>query len=119
MTKLVVVLVVSGPLKGHKYFVKSDSKILIGRSEEANIRIGYDDFCSGRHALLYWEGNVCFIEDLDSTNGTFVNNTRTDGKTKLKNGDVISLGDTKLNVSIKDIAEGKKTSLEDDISYKD
>ena len=83
MTKLVVVLVVSGPLKGHKYFVKSDSKILIGRSEEANIRIGYDDFCSRRHAIIYWEGDICLIEDLDSTNGTFVNNCQVHGKIEL------------------------------------
>lgn len=119
MTKLVFVLVLSGPLRGHKYLVKSDSKILIGRSDEANIRIGYDNFCSRRHALLSWEKSTCFIEDLNSTNGTFVNNTRIDGKAELKNGDIIGLGDTKFLVSVKDITKDKGTSLEDDITYED
>jgi len=119
VTKLVFVLVLSGPLKGHKYFVKSDSKILIGRSNEANIRIAYDDFCSRKHALLYWEKDACFVEDLNSTNGTLVNHIRIDGKSELRNGDVIGLGDTELAVSIKDSAKDGNASLEDDIFYEE
>ena len=119
MTKLVVVLVVSGPLKGHKYFVKSDSKILIGRSEEANIRIGYDDFCSRKHAIIYYEGSICFIEDLDSTNGTFVNNQRVHGKIELTKGDTIGLGDTELLIGVEDNPKNKPQSLEEDITFED
>ena len=117
--KLVVVLVLSGPLKGHKYFVKSDSKILIGRSEEANIRIGYDEFCSRRHTLIYWEGKKCIIEDLGSTNGTFVNEQRIEGKEELKQGDKIGLGDTELLVGVEDYPKGKASSAEDDVEYED
>jgi len=117
VTKVVVVLVLSGPLKGHKYFVKSDSKILIGRSEEANIRIGYDDFCSRKHAVLYWKDNVCFIEDLNSTNGTFLNNHRIHGKSELKQGDIIGLGDTELLVGVQDYPSTKGQALEEDISF--
>ena len=119
MIKLVVVLVLSGPLKGHKYFVKSDSKILIGRSDEANIRIGYDDFCSRRHAVLYWEDNLCYIEDLDSTNGTFVNDRRIHGKIELKKGDIIGLGDTELLVGVEGYPKSKAQSLEEDITFEE
>lgn len=119
MTKLVFVLVLSGPLKGHKYFVKSNSPISIGRSNETNIRIAYDDFCSRKHSLLYWQGDTCFIEDLNSANGTFVNNERISEKTELHDGDIIGLGDTEIVVSVKDISKGDKSSLEDDISYED
>ncbi len=119
MTKLIVVLVTSGPLKGHKYFVKTDSQILIGRSEEANIRIGYDDFCSRKHALLYWKGNVCYIEDLDSTNGTFVNDQRIHGKYDLKKGDVIGLGDTELLIGVEDCPTNHSQSSTEDISFED
>ncbi|MCK5305817.1 MAG: FHA domain-containing protein [Candidatus Omnitrophica bacterium] len=119
MTKLVVVLVVSGPLKGHKYFVKSDSKILIGRSEEANIRIGYDDFCSRRHAIIYWEGDICLIEDLDSTNGTFVNNCQVHGKIELTKGDTIGFGDTELLIGVEDHPKNKSQSSEEDITFED
>lgn len=119
MIKLVVVFVLSGPLKGHKYFVKSDSKILIGRSDEANIRIGYDDFCSRRHAVIYWEDDTCFIEDLDSTNGTFVNNQRIHGKVELKKGDMIGLGDTELLVGTEDYPKSKTQSAEEDIKFEE
>ena len=119
MTKHVFVLVISGPLKGHNYFVKSDTPILIGRSDEAIIKITYDNFCSRRHALLYWENKTGFIKDLNSTNGTFVNNKRISQPTELYNGDIIGLGDTKLVVSVKDISEGDKAPAGDDISYED
>lgn len=119
MIKLVVVLVTSGPLKGHKYFVKTDTKILIGRSEEANIRIGYDDFCSRKHALLYWEGSTCFIEDLNSTNGTFLNDQRIHGKTELKKGDVIGFGDTELLIGVEDYPKNQSQPSEDDIKFED
>jgi len=119
VTKLVFVLVLSGPLKGHKYFVKSDSPILIGRSDEANVRIAYDDFCSRKHALLYWEGNTCYLKDLESTNGTYLNNEKITGTKELHDGDIIGLGDTELLVSAKEMKEKGKASLEDDISYED
>lgn len=119
MTKTIFVLVVSGPLKGHKYFVKSDSRILIGRGDEATIRIGYDDFCSRKHALLFWENNSFFVEDLNSTNGTFVNNQRITGKIELHNGDVIALGETEIVVGIKDNPKEKSQSSEEDVSYED
>jgi len=115
VTKLVFVLVVSGPLQGHKYFVISDTPILIGRSNEAIIRINYDNFCSRKHALLYWENKACFIKDLDSTNGTFVNDKCIAQPTELHDGDIIGLGDTKLVVSIKDISGDDKAPAGDDI----
>ena len=115
MTKLVFVLVVSGPLKGHNYFVKSDTPILIGRSNKAIIKISYDNFCSRRHALLYWENKTGFIKDLDSTNGTFVNNILISQPTELHDGDIIGLGDTKLVVSIKDISGDDKVPAGDDV----
>lgn len=119
MTKLVVVLILSGPLKGHKYFVKSDSKILIGRSEEANIRIAYDDFCSRRHALIYWVGDSCYVEDLNSKNGTFLNNKKIQGKEKITKGDTIGLGETELLIGIEGYPKDKSRPLGDDVSYED
>ena len=100
LEKLIYILVRSGPLKGHKFFVRTDCPILIGRSKDATIKITYDKFCSRKHALIYWNRNACFIEDLNSTNGTFVNDARIYGRNELKNANIIGLGDTKLSVSI-------------------
>lgn len=92
--------VLSGPLKGHKYVVKSDAEILIGRGEEAQIRIDYDSYCSRKHCLLYWEDDECYLKDLQSTNGTYLNNTKIEGVTELKDKDVIALGSTEITVAI-------------------
>jgi len=99
-SKSICVLVMSGPLKGHKFFVKSNSPILIGRGTEANIKIAYDALCSRKHAVVYYEQDSCYLIDLKSTNGTFLNGERISEKIKVKNKDVISLGDTKLMVLI-------------------
>jgi tetratricopeptide (TPR) repeat protein len=108
--KIVCVLAITGPLKGHKFFAKSDCPIIIGRGNEAAIKIDFDNFCSRKHAIIYWERNQCFIEDLNSTNGTFVNNERIYGKKELCNKDLIGLGDTELVVSISDY---QKESIEE------
>lgn len=119
VTKIVNVLVKSGPLEGHKYAVKSDAPILIGRSEEANILIGYDQYCSRRHAKIYWSDNKCYVQDLESTNGTYVNGSKIQGSVELKNNDIISLGSTELVIAMADTSKNKKTNPEDDISYED
>ncbi len=46
---------------------------------------------SGHHARIVKEGNAFFIEDLNSTNGTFLNDSKVQ-KEKLKNGDRIAIG---------------------------
>jgi tetratricopeptide (TPR) repeat protein len=107
----ICILAVSGPLKGHKFLVKSDSPILIGRSEDADMRITYDNYCSRKHAAVYWEENACFIEDFDSTNGTFVNDRRICGREKLKNKDIIALGQTELLVLVADNQSMEKSFL--------
>jgi pSer/pThr/pTyr-binding forkhead associated (FHA) protein len=100
-SKTIYVFVLSGPLKGRKYFVKFDSPILIGRDNDAIIKIDQDDYCSRKHALIYWESDTCFIEDLNSKNGTLINDSEIRSKVELKDGDTIVLGHTKLIVSIR------------------
>ena len=119
MKKVIYILVKSGPLEGHKFLVKTDSSILIGRSEEANIRIAYDDFCSRKHALVYWEGNSCHVKDLGSTNGTSLNGSKITEAVELKNGDLIQLGNTELMVSISSCSDGKGKDGSGEVSYDD
>lgn len=116
MINIVCLLVRSGPLRGHKYYVETDAPILIGRSDEANIRIAYDEFCSRKHAVVFWENNICYIQDLNSLNGTRVNNAPITGKTVLKNNDIIGLGSTELVVIYAD-RKGYKKELGDDMFY--
>lgn len=119
MTKVICLIVKSGPLQGHKYFVRTDSPILIGRNEEANIRIAYDEFCSRKHAVVSWENNACYIQDLNSTNGTYVNKVKIAEKIKLNNQDIISFGSTEVMVFIADRPKNEKSGLDDDVLYED
>jgi pSer/pThr/pTyr-binding forkhead associated (FHA) protein len=57
--------------------------ISVGRSEDSNLRL-LEGQPSRHHALISTDGAQVFVEDLGSTNGTFVNNQRIDAKTKVK-----------------------------------
>lgn len=112
MMKTICLIVKTGPLKGHKYFVKADCPVLIGRGEEANIRINYDKFCSRSHAVVYFEKDACFVKDLNSTNGTHVNKVRILGNVKLENQNTLSFGATDLTVFIMDKPQTGKSLMD-------
>ncbi|WP_458780352.1 FHA domain-containing protein FhaB/FipA [Arthrobacter sp. D3-16] len=63
-------VVVEGPLKGRTLPLAA-SPILLGRAQEATLVLE-DDYASGRHARLFPQGSRWFIEDLGSTNGTYL-----------------------------------------------
>jgi hypothetical protein len=63
-------VVTEGPLKGTALDLAS-SPILLGRAQEATLVLE-DDYASGRHARLFPQGSRWFIEDLGSTNGTYL-----------------------------------------------
>lgn len=71
--------------------------ISFGRKEDNSIVLN-DEFISGYHAKLYTRNNVFFIEDVGSTNGTFVNGSKIEGRTKLNINDEIRLGNIVLKV---------------------
>lgn len=63
-------VVTEGPLKGTTIALAA-SPILLGRAQEATLVLE-DDYASGRHARLFPQGSRWFIEDLGSTNGTYL-----------------------------------------------
>lgn len=63
-------VVIEGPLKGTTLPLAA-SPILLGRAQEATLVLE-DDYASGRHARLFPQGSRWFIEDLGSTNGTYL-----------------------------------------------
>lgn len=66
-------------------------RYVIGRSDDADMMISSKEV-SRHHAAIEYDGNSCFIQDLDSTNGTFVNDRRV-RKHTLHAGDQITVGD--------------------------
>jgi pSer/pThr/pTyr-binding forkhead associated (FHA) protein len=71
-----------------------DGATSIGRSSASDIVLKSDDYASGRHAQLTRHGGLLYVEDLGSTNGTFVNGRKTVGATPLRHGDTVRVGST-------------------------
>ncbi|MDX1662746.1 MAG: FHA domain-containing protein [Candidatus Promineifilaceae bacterium] len=71
----------------------------IGRAS-VNTVVVDDAFVSGEHALLMQRGRQWWVEDLNSRNGTRLNNLILDGATVVSSGDVITVGSTHLKVEI-------------------
>jgi pSer/pThr/pTyr-binding forkhead associated (FHA) protein len=67
-------------------------QITIGRDSSNEVAIN-DAEVSRKHSRMIFQGGKYVIEDLGSTNGTFVNGQRLAGPVVLKSGDVVSLGE--------------------------
>jgi hypothetical protein len=67
----------------------------IGRSDEADVRID-DRYASALHARIYSHGGHFYLEDLNSTNGTLLNDEALAGEAELMPGDLIRIGDTEF-----------------------
>src|SRR5512139_40365 len=81
----------SGPTPGAAFTLEGD-QLTIGRDSTNEIVIN-DAEVSRKHARLTFQGGKYVLEDLGSTNGTFVNGQRLTSATVLKPGDVVSLGE--------------------------
>lgn len=66
--------------------------ILFGRSKDCDIRV-LDGFASSRHARVFGDRDGVYLQDLDSRNGTYLNNRRLEGKAELHEGDTFAVGD--------------------------
>jgi len=71
----------------------------IGRSPDADIRIE-DRFASSVHARLYSRGATYYVEDLNSTNGTYLNGAVLEGEAELADLDEVKIGDTEFRFEL-------------------
>jgi hypothetical protein len=69
--------------------------LVLGRALACDITIE-DSYASGRHARLYDRDGHVYIEDLNSTNGTYVNGARVSTQQLLRPRDTVRIGDTEL-----------------------
>ena len=81
----------SGPTPGVTFPLEGD-QLIIGRDASNSVAIN-DAEISRKHSRLSFQGGKYVLEDLGSTNGTFVNGQRLAGPVVLKPGDVVSLGE--------------------------
>jgi pSer/pThr/pTyr-binding forkhead associated (FHA) protein len=74
----------------HRPFHVTKAETIIGRREDCDLRIAVSDV-SRKHSKLTLDDGTLKIEDLGSSNGTFVNGTRVNAA-MLKAGDVVQIG---------------------------
>lgn len=79
----------NGPRDGTEFTFDQD--IVIGRSRTADLPVD-DSSVSRRHAMLKVSENECFVADLGSENGTFVNGRRATMPLRVKSGDLLTMG---------------------------
>jgi hypothetical protein len=91
--------VVAGPQTGRVFTFDQHDTFMIGRSEDAQFCLPHDRFFSRHHCLLEIAPPQCFMRDLGSLNGTFVNGIKVE-TAHLKNGDRIQGGETVLEVEV-------------------
>jgi pSer/pThr/pTyr-binding forkhead associated (FHA) protein len=72
-----------------------DGEIVLGRGDRAEIRLE-DPFASARHARIYEQGNILVVEDLGSTNGTYLNEELLETPRPLHPGDRLRIGDSEF-----------------------
>lgn len=81
--------------KGDEFDLDSTS-LTIGRSGENDLSLEGDEFASARHVRIDPRRDGVWVQDLGSTNGTYVNGIRIDGPQRLTPGDVVRVGETEL-----------------------
>ena len=87
-------LIVGGDLNG-TLFDLLEEEITVGKSSSNKIQLEFSGI-SRNHFKITMGDNIANVEDLGSTNGTFVNNKRIDGPTELSKGDIIKIGSMAL-----------------------
>ena len=74
----------------------NSAQITVGRGGQNDIALPQDDYVSARHARFEPRQDGVWIQDLGSTNGTFLNGARLEQARRLTPGDVVRVGETDL-----------------------
>jgi hypothetical protein len=90
------VVVVDGPNAGQAAQL-DDAPVLIGRGPDAAIRLD-DDYVSTRHARIGLSEDTYYVEDLGSTNGTYIGSSRLTQATAVQLGTQVRVGKTTLEL---------------------
>jgi pSer/pThr/pTyr-binding forkhead associated (FHA) protein len=89
-------VVTQGPLTGTALPLR-EAGTVIGRNPECALVLD-DDFASGRHARIFHRDGAWFVEDLGSTNGTFLGAERLTNPTRVEAGSTLRIGKTVIEL---------------------
>ncbi len=94
-------VVLASPALDQGDVVTLDSTALtVGRGVANDVPLPGDEYASGRHARFEPRRDGVYLEDIGSTNGTFVNGIRVTRERRLAPGDVVRIGETDLRFEV-------------------
>lgn len=91
-----LVVLTSSALEQGEAFELDATQLTVGRGANNDIALDGDEFASARHARFEPRRDGIYVEDVGSTNGTFVNGIRLARERKLTPGDIVRVGETDL-----------------------
>ena len=91
-----LVVLKSDAIDENTEFVLDSTGISIGRGNPNDVRLDADEYASAKHARVEPRRDGVWIEDVGSTNGTYVNGVRLSRPRKLAVGDLVRVGETDL-----------------------
>lgn len=91
-----LVVVKSADLEQGEDYELNSAQLTIGRGNQNDIAIGTDEYASARHARFEPRHDGVWVQDLGSTNGTYLNGARLERPRRLARGDIIRIGETDL-----------------------
>lgn len=91
-------VIISGPKEGMEIQLGTEP-LTVGRASESGLVLR-DEYTSSHHARFIPGPDAWVLQDLDSTNGTFVNGRRMRSSVRLKSGDVIKIGATSFELRV-------------------
>ncbi len=98
------------------FFLDPEKETTLGRSVE-NLIILNDERCSRSHAKIYCKNESWYLQDLDSRNGTAINDTIVKGAIEVKNGDRIQIGHIVMIFCITPMREEEREPSSDRLKY--
>jgi pSer/pThr/pTyr-binding forkhead associated (FHA) protein len=87
------------PVGRHGESYPLTEEVSVGRAPGCGVVLDDDTFVSQVHARLFRRGRETYVEDLGSTNGTFVNGERITDVTQLRRGDRVQFGSTVAEIT--------------------
>jgi hypothetical protein len=91
-----LVVVASSVLTPGDAYELDATQLTVGRGANNDLALENDEFASARHARIEPRRDGVYVEDIGSTNGTFVNGIRLARERKLAPGDIVRVGETDL-----------------------
>jgi hypothetical protein len=91
-----LVVLASPALEPGSEHVLDSAPLTIGRGPQNDVPMGTDEFASSRHARFEPRRDGVWVEDVGSTNGTYVNGARLQKPRRLRAGDIVRIGGTDL-----------------------